>query len=221
MSSTSSPCSCKDKEMMELRQNNERLHLTTCSLISQNKQLSKSSKELRQKLIVSKRKLLTFKIDQTKKYHVLLQTNMKLMSEHETMKKCVDDMTEKNKKLKISLENVMDTAVKGVKATALCDGIDFNVNDFSIDEMISIENETELTETSTNETDPETPKIIDSSNIPSTPPDSNVDKSLIIDNNSDEPTPKKPVSGVSKRKRSESTVNVRKSNRIRKKKNNL
>ena len=207
--------------MMELRQNNERLHLTTCSLISQNKQLSKSSKELRQKLIVSKRKLLTFKIDQTKKYHVLLQTNMKLMSEHETMKKCVDDMTEKNKKLKISLENVMDTAVKGVKATALCDGIDFNVNDFSIDEMISIENETELTETSTNETDPETPKIIDSSNIPSTPPDSNVDKSLIIDNNSDEPTPKKPVSGVSKRKRSESTVNVRKSNRIRKKKNNL
>ena len=106
MSSISSLCSRDVNEMMtESRQNNERLHLTTCSLISANNKLSESVKDLRQKLIVSKKKHLRFKIDQTKKHHVLLQTNMKLMSDHKIMKKCVDDMTEKNKKKYINKHN--------------------------------------------------------------------------------------------------------------------
>ena len=99
MSSTSSPCSRNDKEMMELRQNNERLHLTTCSLISQNKQLRKSSKQLRQKLIVSRKEFLRFKIDQTNKQQqtTTSNSNNKITTTKMQTNKCKQKQTKTNK----------------------------------------------------------------------------------------------------------------------------
>ena len=256
MSSISSLCLCKNKVMVDLRDENKRQYLTICSLISQNEELRKSSKKLRMKLVFSKKEGLRFKIDQTKKYHVLLQTNRKIMKMHDIMSKCVDNLKKKNNKLQTSLDNVMDFAVEGVKDSALCDGINFNVDDFSVNEIMTTENKNVVNETETetpkdielspeitdsitpnissessvetvvNETETKTSNDVKSSPeitdpiIPSTPPESPVDESLMIDNDSDESTPKKPVSVIKKRKRSKSPIKVRTSNRLRNKKKN-
>ena len=100
MSSISSTCLCKNKVMVDLRDENKRQHLTICSLISQNEELRKSSKKLRMKLVFSKKEGLRFKIDQTKKYHVLLQTNRKTMSMYDIMSKCVDNLKKKTTNFK-------------------------------------------------------------------------------------------------------------------------
>ena len=55
----------------------------------------------------------------------------------------------KNNKLQTSLDNVMDFAVEGVKDSALCDGIDFNVDDFSVNEIMTTENKNVVNETET------------------------------------------------------------------------
>ena len=192
-----------------LREENKEQHLTICSLISKNQNLGKYYKHVRQQLVVVKKKHLCFKINQTKKYNTLLQVNHKVLSEHRNLKKSLKNLSNQNKTLQESLDNVLNVELEGVKKTALCDDINFNV-----DELIEIEEEINEMEIPN---DVESHSENTESSIPSTPPESSVvDESMTIENDhSDNLTPKKNVSKSKKRKRTNNTVQVRKSNRVR------
>ena len=70
-----------------------------------------------------------------------------MMSEHDNMKSCFENVTEKNKKLQRSLDNVMNLAVEGVKHAAICDGIDFSLDDFHIKKITTIDENVEASRT--------------------------------------------------------------------------
>ena len=209
---------------------NAQQHLAICSLISKNKNLGKSCKQLRTQLVVNKKKFLQFKINQTKKYNILLKTNHDLNKEFQKIKNQFKDLehtnnnlTNQNQKLQKVVDNILDVNLEGVKATAVCDGIDLSGDDISVEEAMTIEKEHE---NFANEM--EIPNDIDESlientepTIPSTPPEQIVvNESVTIDDDLDKSTPKKPELAVrEKRKRSvsKSQVRVRKSKRNRNK----
>ena len=209
---------------------NAQQHLAICSLISKNKNLGKSCKQLRTQLVVNKKKFLQFKINQTKKYNILLKTNHDLNKEFQKIKNQFKDLehtnnnlTNQNQKFQKVVDNILDVNLEGVKATAVCDGIDLSGDDISVEEAMTIEKEHE---NFANEM--EIPNDIDESlientepTIPSTPPEQIVvNESVTIDDDLDKSTPKKPELAVrEKRKRSvsKSQVRVRKSKRNRNK----
>ena len=202
--------------METLREENEQQHLTICSLIAQNQKLRKLCKETRRNFVVSKKNQLFFKINQTKKYNMLLQTNREIMKNFHNMQKRVKNLTDQKKKLQECVDNVLNINIESVKETAICDGIDFRVDDFNINQVTEIEKEIETEIENQNEVE-ETLNDIESppeESAPSTPPpEQSVDTIT-----SDELTPKKTVSSSNKRKLSDSPTPVRKSSRIRKKK---
>ena len=195
--------SSKTNETTQTMQDGSDEHITICALMSENRRLRKSTKDLRMKLIKNNKQHLFFKINQMKKYHELLSTNRKIRREHEKMKKCLEKTHSKNKELQQHIDNILDVNVKAVADTCEIDKKQFSESDLIGNQELSV---TEINEIykQTHEIENEPKQSVDVEPITS----------------SDKSSPPKTVTTPHKRKRVENKpVRRRKSSRKTRKMN--